>query len=841
MILALEAPTDKAAELMDELGISIYDAHGNMVPIIEIIGRFSGALSGLTQEQRNAALAAIFGSDAVRAANIVLMGGVEAYQSLEEQVNHTGAAAELAGARMEGLGGAFESLQSAAETAMLAAVEPFKEDIEGMARSIAEAVNSFSELDTETQKTIVAFLAVAAGIGPATYAIGLFARGASTAITLLSGLPAVITSVTTAFRAYQAGLTLTTALQAGFGALPVTLGAIALAVASVVGVWIAWNENIVKTNEEGKKAVDNTWKQFFDELVASGADAEEVMDAYLAAQERVNQELQKSGVIADIFVDQQGMAKNTLAELSPVLAKTGSSYEEYIEQMIDAGIASGLLHESYRQNAADWRENGPALDYLTKQLGLMTEAQVNGVQAAEDWNSAEREAMVATNAIAASANDAAEGLEATADAAQEVAEAVPAALDGLIEGKDILSIFNEAMQNAAWDTQRMGAAQQTLSILLGETSSAEAQARNDTQLIADAYAAGIIPLDQFNQYMLEAKDGTLALGEATRGYYSDLVAQNQAQRDAAEAAQGAALAYSSLSEQLKGAGMADIARAQIQGLNSALQEGKITPQEYGTAVQEIQLAFGLADEKSLALAGAIPILTEAFIGGKIPASDFDLVLKDLNTDAADGTVDMEGLLQKFGGVPGAVTPMISGLDAGKVKMDETAQAAILASEQVQQAFIDKDWHAIGFGLSAGLAQGILDGIPRIVAAAKKAAEAASQAVQEETEVESPSKKWMYFGEMMDEGLAVGVENNLDAPILATQRAMEELTIFARSLVSTPRIRASQTSETPAVATGAGGPIILQFATGAFAGTDERSTRRNARIVAAEIQRIQRRK
>jgi len=67
MLLALEAPRKKSKELMDSLGIAIYTTGGKCChssdhqPVLVEVG-------GMSQQQRDAALATIFGSDAVRAA-----------------------------------------------------------------------------------------------------------------------------------------------------------------------------------------------------------------------------------------------------------------------------------------------------------------------------------------------------------------------------------------------------------------------------------------------------------------------------------------------------------------------------------------------------------------------------------------------------------------------------------------------------------------------------------------------------------------------------------------------------------------------------------------------------
>jgi len=142
MLLRLVAPTDKAAEMMNELGIKLTDSKGKMLPLREIVGQFSRALSKLSEDQRNYTLATIFGTDAIRAANIILMAGVEAYDEMYKAVTKSNAAADLAAARMRGLKGAKEALNNAVETLGLAFGEK-------LLPALAKVIFSIADLLTE--------------------------------------------------------------------------------------------------------------------------------------------------------------------------------------------------------------------------------------------------------------------------------------------------------------------------------------------------------------------------------------------------------------------------------------------------------------------------------------------------------------------------------------------------------------------------------------------------------------------------------------------------------------------------------------------------------------------
>ena len=71
MLQRLNPTSAEAANLMDELGLRAYDSQGNFVGLAEYAGMLQDAMSDMTPEMRNAAMATLFGSDAVRGANVL--------------------------------------------------------------------------------------------------------------------------------------------------------------------------------------------------------------------------------------------------------------------------------------------------------------------------------------------------------------------------------------------------------------------------------------------------------------------------------------------------------------------------------------------------------------------------------------------------------------------------------------------------------------------------------------------------------------------------------------------------------------------------------------------------
>lgn len=119
MLLRLANPSKKAAELMDDLGIAAYDAQGNFVGIENLAGQLRTALSGQEQATRDAAFATIFGSDAVRAANVLYENGADGIAEWTANVNDAGFAAEQAGIQMDNTAGKWERFKGSLDTALI--------------------------------------------------------------------------------------------------------------------------------------------------------------------------------------------------------------------------------------------------------------------------------------------------------------------------------------------------------------------------------------------------------------------------------------------------------------------------------------------------------------------------------------------------------------------------------------------------------------------------------------------------------------------------------------------------------------------------------------------------
>lgn len=163
MLQRLASPTDKAQSLMDELGINVYDANGEFIGLAGVAGQLQQGLSGMSQEQRNAALNTIFGADAVRAANVLYREGENGIADWTDAVSESGFAAEQAAAKNNNLKGDLENLSGSFESLMISLGEGGQGPLRSLVQTLDTLVDAFSQLPAPVQQSIVLLTALGGG------------------------------------------------------------------------------------------------------------------------------------------------------------------------------------------------------------------------------------------------------------------------------------------------------------------------------------------------------------------------------------------------------------------------------------------------------------------------------------------------------------------------------------------------------------------------------------------------------------------------------------------------------------------------------------------------------
>ena len=166
-ITNLANPTDKMADAMNELGISITDANGEMLPFKDVMDELRDKFAGLTEEQQAQYAATIFGKEAMSGMLAIINASDEDYAKLTEATReYTGAAKEMSEIMEDNLQGRITKLKSALEGLALQIFELMLPSLERFVDWLQRTVDWLSGLDEGTQRNIVRVGAMAAAIGP---------------------------------------------------------------------------------------------------------------------------------------------------------------------------------------------------------------------------------------------------------------------------------------------------------------------------------------------------------------------------------------------------------------------------------------------------------------------------------------------------------------------------------------------------------------------------------------------------------------------------------------------------------------------------------------------------
>lgn len=231
MLQRLAAPTDEAATAMQTYGIEARDSEGHMKGVADIAAELQGKLGALSEAERDMALQTIFGSDASRAAAIMMKTGADGLAKYTDATNDATAAETMAAAQKGDLSWALENMQGSLESAGIAFGTALAPAVEVVAGVVGDAAEAFSSLSPGVQTAIAVVAGLAAALGPLLIVVGAVA----------GAIPAI-----------QAGMTaMAGAMAAPAAPIVALLAGLAAVTATVMYLW--------DTNEGFRAAVLDAW------------------------------------------------------------------------------------------------------------------------------------------------------------------------------------------------------------------------------------------------------------------------------------------------------------------------------------------------------------------------------------------------------------------------------------------------------------------------------------------------------------------------------------------------------------------------------------------------------
>jgi len=299
MLMRLMAPAGAGAKKIKELGLELRDQQGRLKPLPALADEFTSKLKDMTPAQRDAAMAAIFGSDAIRAANVLLTKGGAAQEKMRKKVSEQGAAQKVAAAKMKGFNGAMEGFSSTMQTLSITLGTMLLPMLTSVLQWFTKLAAGIDGLSGPWRTVAIAALAFVAAAGPMLIVIGkivavlpalkagIMAIGvamkfaaANPIVLIIAGIVALAAAL---IYAYRNSATFRGVVQSALSAVASAASKFASAFRAVIGAfqavisWVRSNWRVIVTIIAGP----------FAPLVALATDAFGIRSALIAAFQAV--------------------------------------------------------------------------------------------------------------------------------------------------------------------------------------------------------------------------------------------------------------------------------------------------------------------------------------------------------------------------------------------------------------------------------------------------------------------------------------------------------------------------------------------------------------------------
>jgi TP901 family phage tail tape measure protein len=335
MLLAIANPATQTRELMNDLGISFYDATGKFIGMSGVAQVLQTRLKGLTDAERQQALGQIFGNDAIRAASILYQDGAAGVQKWAAAVNDSGYASETASKLTDNLAGDIERLRGSIETLAIESGSGANSGLRILAKGLNDVVNQIGGINPAVGST----LTVLAALGGA----------------LLLGLAAWIKYRKVVAEAQEQLIATGPAGEkaaAGLGRVTSALGKVAIWAAAAESATLLFNALDDKSADVDKLAAS------LDNLAKTGKATGELHDVFGDDWDKLG----RIATFANSASDGVGKFINKAKGMVPVLG--------------DAGVAAG--------NFATRLFAGTDLDSATQQMQSLDTALTNYIETTND-------------------------------------------------------------------------------------------------------------------------------------------------------------------------------------------------------------------------------------------------------------------------------------------------------------------------------------------------------------------------------------------------------------------------------------------------------------------------
>ena len=767
ILLKLEAPTDKAAAKLKELGVEAYDADGHLRSMQDIFGDLNTALADLDDQSASLAKATIFNARDLGAVNSLLNTSRDRWEQLGEEIeNSAGAAHDMAEVQLDNLAGDVTLFKSALEGAEITISDRLTPSLRNMVQFGTDAVGKLA--DGFGQGGLSGAVAAAHKIirdsfeedAGAIFGAEAAVQGLITAFVTYKGVSLLtegIQAMRTLNAAIQTATTSTEALNAATTANPYALiAAIAAGAAMAVKRLIDIETDLIDETDEGYKKLDEAQKAVVDSTNETITAINKSRDTYKKNQKAVEDqaavyrgladELYRLDAQQEIDVKDREAMKAIADKLNSSIkglniqldAQTGHllTQRDTINALIDgyereakAAAARGRLTELYAQEVRileSKRESQKKVEEAEEVLnGLIEKRNILQRQYEETLDSAKMQGVAADESAA---------VQTMTDALEKANKAVQ-------DQRDKVGELSTAYVNAGSSAREVQGEISTVKDIVGEMAAETEKAADET---ADALgkiegsangAAGAVGIS-FEEMQKEVDSAVSEIEARIKAYEDKLASRTgtlQSWFDVNATVSGDDAKFGSLKKALDKqiddmrVWSADIEKLEKEGIN----------QNFLDRLKD-------AGPQSQALVSELL---------KVPEEERNAYAEKWNTAYENAAKTAERQLSRM-----------------KTETENAIGDMIKALEEKSPEF-KAIWESLGGDAIDGYIEGLRDGtkLDELKAAVKDMVDAALETTAEEQDSHSPAKKPKKLGKYFGEGYTEGIEDEWSKAVSAAKK------------------------------------------------------------------------
>lgn len=825
ILLALSAPTDKAAGALEELRVKVADSSGDMRDLNDIMTDLNGALEGMSSTEKTQFINKIFNKTDIAAVNALMKGTGEEFDNLQKELEDcTGAAADMAETMNNNLKGKITILKSSLEALGISTYEIFDDDmktaVEGATDAVGRLQQSIESGDlgvslNKMSKALGEFLEGAVEVGEDALPVlidGLtwILENSDIVIAGIAGItaanlqmkvvaPAIElgTAAWTTYKTANEGATvsqwlLNTAMSANpAGILVVAVTALTAAVAAYI---LINKDNIVQISETTQKTKELTEEskrlnESYAGSVSERQKSRQEMENERTAVGKLTSELKELQAKTSLTAAEQGRQKMIIEELNETFPGLNLAIDEQtgllnmsteaLEKNVEAMMAmdrANAAREDMAKIAQDQYEAEKQLaeleEQLAKQKEEVTAAQENYNNVTEQGNALIVMRSALYGAMYQPEKDALNAAKEGQAELEAQIEATKESISGFTE--EYYNCANsisedESMAKAAADTGMLGEAARQATSDLTDMTTVTSEA---FQEMYDSVSELVI--DQMNLFSKFKGETELSTEEVLSNMESQVVgltqwADNMEQLGNRDIKQGLLKQLADMGPEGAAyvAAFVNMTDDQLKKANELFEQSLMIPDETAEKVAE---AYETAGKNA----------AEGYRGGiadgaEAAAEEADKMAQG-TIDAAMDALDEHSPSKEFEKIGGYIDEgLIAGIKGGQ--KDVTDIMNILCTVLLQtgeEKITVTDWTEIGRRIPEGLASGIRSGQSDVANAIRDMCTSAVAAAKKELDVNSPSKKFEYMGEMSGEGYITGWKSSMANAAAAVEASMQDV-------------------------------------------------------------------